>query len=732
MANANGTGAHGAGEFWSIWNAYEPRLRQLCLRICRKRPDDAEDALREAMTRAWDHWEDEGRTLQNPEAWLYTLTRNAALTWHRKEKTRAKLMPEVYSRQKRPNEPLDEVVHRKLLTEHALRAIDAMPPRVRERFRSYVFDEQSYEEIAHRHGLTVSAARLRVQMGFRYLRQLYEGERLVHWDGDEDLADRLTAHLSTIAYAMNDTEVVQVRLPGGGVLEYHSVFEQTVKRRQQRIGTLCNYVANHERGWRKRFELANLLIAENRMEEAEEQLRSVLAIQPRHLFSALRLGRMLALQRRVAEAAEVYQTAQSHLAPGAARHHLEGLRQRTLAGGIFPQYAIAQREEHFALAVGSFEAAIAAEPRNLAHYHELAMTYEMWGKPVEAAAAYDAALKVDPDDVFALARSHNSLTAQGLYNLVLPRLERAVALDPNYAYALKLLVDRRASLGLVRGKEGRRTLELARRLVGRNPSSADAYDAFTRYYEMRGEYEHVVVLWRDFLSRNPESARGWTFFGTALERCGDDRGAAEAYLRSWELDPDWLDVYWRGLPILARAGRHVEARQWIVEIAHRFPNQWSLCHRIAEALLAMGEDAESALAYSRRAVELAPDLEVAWRDHGTLLLKAGRPADALQALAQAWELALQSCNPHALWTRLMMVRTLKALGRPDEADEVLREFEQRARECAVQSPAYAHFPGYALLERGEHAAAERAFRAALKAGNTVARDGLRELADNCG
>ena len=215
--------------------------------------DLTQDALREAMTRAWDHWEDEGRTLQNPEAWLYTLTRNAALTWHRKEKTRAKLMPEVYSRQKRPNEPLDEVVHRKLLTEHALRAIDAMPPRVREPFRSYVFDEQSYEEIAHRHGLTVSAARLRVQMGFRYLRQLYEGERLVHWDGDEDLADRLTAHLSTIAYAMNDTEVVQVRLPGGGVLEYHSVFEQTVKRRQQRIGTLCNYVANHERGWRKRF-----------------------------------------------------------------------------------------------------------------------------------------------------------------------------------------------------------------------------------------------------------------------------------------------------------------------------------------------------------------------------------------------------------------------------------------------------------------------------------------------
>lgn len=80
----------------------------------------------------------------------------------------------------------------------------------------------------------------------------------------------------------------------------------------------------------------------------------------------------------------------------------------------------------------------------------------------------------------------------------------------------------------------------------------------------------------------------------------------------------------------------------------------------------------------------------------------------------------------------MMVRTLKALGRQDEADEVLREFEQRARECAAQSAAYAHFPGYALLERGEHAAAERAFRAALKAGNTLARDGLRELADNCG
>ncbi len=729
----------GARDFWEVWAAHEAALRQLCLSMYKYRHDEAEDLLRTAMTRAWDRWPRHGPSVENPGAWLSELTRNLCLTSMRTERRREGLLPKVLDGTRQDDEHIEEAVHRRHMLARAMQVIDGMPPSLREPFVAFALYGQSYTEVAQTYGLTFGSIRARVKRARQILAAaLGEEPKLGPSDPSDksDASDKRDSSdassiagslIEEIAWHLRDTCVIQIKLETGGTLEYHATFDQGLSRCRQRIQTLEAYVAKHERGWRRRFELANLLIAESRLDEAEGHLRRLLESQPRHLQSSLRLGQMLVLQRRLEDAVSVYEAARRLAASPATRHHLDGLIERARSGVIFPQYAVSQREDHLQRAADAFRAAIAEEPDNLAHYHELALTYETWGKPVEALAAYDAALEMDPDDVYALARCYNSATAQRLFHLVLPRLERAVELDPNYTYALKLLVDRRSNIGLVRGKPGRETLAMAKRLVSRSPNSADAFDAMTRYYDGRCEFDRSVALWREFLTRNPDNAKAWTFYGTALERVGDVRAAAEAYIRSQDLDPGWLDVYWRGLAIIIAAGHAETARAWIREIATRFPNHWDASLRMADAMLRLGDDAGEAVRVARRAVELAPNLEAAWRDYGWILSRADRHEEALEAYRLAWEIAerlSESGAPDALFG---LGCALKAVGRHAEANEALRQVASVARDRIADDPRYPVLLGRALEWMDDLAGAERAYKRAMRAGAWWARVDLERL-----
>ncbi|NLH98024.1 MAG: sigma-70 family RNA polymerase sigma factor [Chthonomonadales bacterium] len=740
MAGVGPPRGGGLDPFWIVWAEHEPVLRNLCARMHRGRPDDAEDVLRTAMTRAWAQWSVRHSTVRNPGAWLQTVTRNVSLSYHREERRRADLLPLVFERSHGRGEPMAEQVLRRQMLATVMQTIDAMRPAIREPLIAYALYGQSYTEVAEKFGLTASAARQRIQEARRILAAALEDEpssasRRDRSESPEtprksdppDGSDVVGPLLDEIAWRLRDTCVIQVKLPSGGTLEYHASFEDGLGRRKQRIRSLEVYVARHERSWRKRFVLANLLIADSRMEEGEAHLRKVLELQPRHLPSSLRLGQILVLARRLDDAVAVYEAAQRNAASAATRHHLRGLIERARAGAVFAQYAVDQRAEHLQRAVEAFEQAIAEEPRNVAHYHELGITYEAWGKPVEASAAYDAALNVDPDDVFALARSHNPLTAQGRYDLVLPRLERAVELDPNYTYALKLLVDRRACMGLVRGREGRRTLALAGRLLERSPDSADAMDAYTRYFERRGETEKCVELWRNFLTRNPANAKAWTFLGTALQRCYDWHGAAEAYIKSHSLDPAWLDVYWRGWSVLIRAGYADEARGWIAEGLQRFPNHWDMMSVIAQAQCALGEEPETYLRTAHRVVEMAPELERSWLVYGDLLLKAGRPQDALEALQRSLEITQSAPGAPVPWPLMSIGKALKRLGRDQEATRSFEHCLRLVRRHYREDSLYHWYLGVIHVEMGDLDAAERAFRRASKAGVWLAVESLEDV-----
>lgn len=733
-------------QFWDIWAAHEAELRRLCAHFCRGRHDEIEDLLATARIHAWDRWGTYSLTVRNPGPWLAQLTRNVCLNDLRSKKRWFERLPYMaQDMTERATDPTVAAEHH-IMLEWAMRTLDALPTRLREPFRAHVLHHHSYSDIARAYGITESVARQRVAAARRLLAQMINEEDSPrrdgsppdvpdvpgeppgsHGAGDDPGLEAFGALLEEIAARMVDTRVIHVPLPSGGVLEYHAVFEHGVSRCEQRIKTLLEYVARHPRGWRRRLELANLLIAQSRVAEAASQLRIVLERQPRALQASLRLGQLLVLLGKPDEAAGVYAAALAHVQHTATRHHLNGLMERALSGGPIGQYASAQRSERYERAVAEFRAAIAEEPQNLAHHHELAATYDAWGKRVEALAAYDEALRIDPDDVYALARCNNAATALGCCDLAIERLERAVAIDPHYTYAVKLLADHRASRGLVRGAEGRRTRELAKSVLARDPESADAWDALSRYYDYRNELDKSVSIWRAFVSRNPGNAKAWTFLGTALFRLGEPVEAARAYVKSQQLDPGWLDVYWRGTPVLIQVGRTNEALRWVEELRARFPDHWDACRCAGEFLYELGGDPETCLRLVRRGVELQPDVPAAWHAYARLLARVGRYDEALAAFERVVETADAPDTLPAAYVPLERGRVLRAVGREEEAVASFREFERHARSRRGLDPFYLRNVGLALAELGDLKGAERAYRSAVKAGAWYARDEYEEV-----
>jgi|GEM_PF-3059807 len=724
-----------------IWCDLEEQARRVCRRFFRGRPDALEDALSTVMTRALLKWDLVAQAGERMPAYVARMAENVCRSQMRDDRRTPATMPLDEAAYVSQAESVHEIVERRLLLEWAIGLVNRLPEHLREPFISYRIHGDSYEEIAQNLGITGNAARQRVARAQRMLAAMLERSERSDRSDRPDTSDRsqpgdgarrgarrsklLGPLLDEIAARMADTRVIHVPLRSGGVLEYHAVFEYRVGRCAQRIETLAKYAVRFPRGWRKRVELADLLLAESRVGEAEEQYRETLRRQPRALRATLRLGQLLCLQGRCEEAAQVYLGALTHVASSATRHHLRGLAERALSGGPVAQYATERKPEHYERAAAEFMAAMAEEPRNLAHRHELAATYDAWGKPVEAAAAYDAALAVDPDDTFALARSHNALLVMGRSDLIEARLKRAVEVDPNYLYAAKLLADLRASRGLVRGREGQRTVAMLKRVLAREPETADAWDALNRYHDFRFEFSTGVAIWEAFLARNPGNARAWTFLGTALDRAGEPNRAAEAYARSHELDPSWLDVYWRGLPTLLKVGRTDEARAWVEELLSRFADHWDACLRAAGALRQLGVAPEVYLPVARRAVELQPKLCAAWIDFGHQLLPAGRASDALEAFETARRLAEGVAMERGLDAALCASRALTVLGRDTEARRTLLDCERMAR--GLNTARRFVVIGRVRGDLSDLEGAAKAYRQALKHGCWYARVELEEV-----
>ncbi|NEQ36801.1 MAG: sigma-70 family RNA polymerase sigma factor, partial [Okeania sp. SIO3I5] len=76
-------------QFWQQWNEHKKILYRCCLRLMNNNPTDAEDALSQAMVKAWEKVQKFEEEITNFKAWLIQLTRNLCIDICRKHSQRA-------------------------------------------------------------------------------------------------------------------------------------------------------------------------------------------------------------------------------------------------------------------------------------------------------------------------------------------------------------------------------------------------------------------------------------------------------------------------------------------------------------------------------------------------------------------------------------------------------------------------------------------------------------------
>ncbi len=156
--------------FWGIWQLYQDNMFfRYCLRWMSGNYEDAEDALSNASMKAWKGFQISACDITNVKGWLVRLLHNHCIDMRRARERRVRsiLLVEdidgVSEKTAAVQESAEDVVLRREMNLCIHRAIDGLPPRLREPSRLRFFDELPYRDIASQLNLTPENVRKRLQ-----------------------------------------------------------------------------------------------------------------------------------------------------------------------------------------------------------------------------------------------------------------------------------------------------------------------------------------------------------------------------------------------------------------------------------------------------------------------------------------------------------------------------------------------------------------------------------------
>jgi RNA polymerase sigma factor (sigma-70 family) len=422
--------------FWSLWEVYQNYLYGICLRHMGGVQEDAEDALSRVMMKVWELLPRHANSIHNLKAWLTRVAHNLCMDIHRERRqTReSKSLDELTAADDKELahsvESPEEAVLSKEMSHYLYVVLNELSPKLRVPFMLHFHQEMPYRDIATQLAITPENARKRSQIA----RSILKDKLNTYLSGVGSLAKKCSCRdLNTCfksieildqAAQPREEEIksktvavqsVKIVLPSGIEKRFHIALDHKPSRFDTRIESLRKYVQQHPRGWKKCLELADLLCEAGGWEEAIAWYRQVLQKQPQLINVSLRLGEVLQLLEREAEAIAVYEKALPIVKHVAARHHLNGLIE--ICRG------------HYTRAADEFQQAAQLAPQQAAHWHSLGIAYLLAGTAAEALRAFDEALKLNPDDAWALTYSADTLRAMGRLSEAEQRLTKALALN---------------------------------------------------------------------------------------------------------------------------------------------------------------------------------------------------------------------------------------------------------------------------------------------------------------
>ena len=261
--------------------------------------------------------------------------------------------------------------------------------------------------------------------------------------------------------------------------------------------------------------------------------------------------------------------------------------------------------------VNGYEALIGQDSRNIVLHDDAALLYLQLDRPKEAAAHYEASVRLKPDSAPAHFNLGAALMLADRIEEAASQYQEALRINPAYAAAhnnLGSLLDRQGKLD--------EALTHYREALRLDPDHAATHNNLGFVLARRGKLDQAVPHFREALRIDPESADAHYNMGVALQRLGNLAEAVRHFRDALQFKPDWAaamsDLAW----VLATASDEVlrDANQ-AVHLAERAATlterrNAEVLDALAAAYAAQGQF-ERALGAIREAIRLDPSAAVA-------------------------------------------------------------------------------------------------------------------------
>ncbi|NES85468.1 MAG: sigma-70 family RNA polymerase sigma factor [Moorea sp. SIO2B7] len=177
--------------FWQQWTQYQDQLYRCCLKFMNSNPTDAEDALSQAMLKAWEKVQIYAGKIDNLKAWLFKLTSNLCIDIIR-QRSRGAVGVEsiewvgdseeigIGSTVASPESCLE----REEKSTEIRQAIANLPETLRDTFILHFYQELTHTEIAQRQGISYDNVCRRISRARKQLKEKLSGYFL-GIDGDD-------------------------------------------------------------------------------------------------------------------------------------------------------------------------------------------------------------------------------------------------------------------------------------------------------------------------------------------------------------------------------------------------------------------------------------------------------------------------------------------------------------------------------------------------------------------
>jgi tetratricopeptide (TPR) repeat protein len=192
------------------------------------------------------------------------------------------------------------------------------------------------------------------------------------------------------------------------------------------------------------------------------------------------------------------------------------------------------RQDRYREALAAFEQAIRLNPNHVGAWLGKGTVLALLGRYQEALAAFEQAIRLDPNDSDAWLAKGLALAELGRYQEALAAFEQAIRLNPNDAETW-------ANKGLALGELGRHQEALAafEQAIRLNPNDANAWLNMGVALGYLGRYQEALAAFEQAIRLDPNDAVAWYNKGLMLDKLGRHREARAAYARARELG-------WRG------------------------------------------------------------------------------------------------------------------------------------------------------------------------------------------